>query len=139
MLIDGPPGPLRLASDAVQHFRGPAAVAAIGRSAATQIRSVAPLVLLSMSRVLPHVADHDCPACDLADRPVPRLSFTEWDSGRWFVVDPQFGMLGEIELVGTCYRVSHAADAKGATFGFGSLPLAVTYFEEYAAALALTL
>ncbi|TQL55631.1 hypothetical protein [Subtercola boreus] len=135
MLYDGPSGPLRLASDAAQHLRGPAAVAAIGRSAATQIRAVAPLVLLSMTRVLPHNLDVGCPHCDVAERPV-RLAFTEWDSGRWFVVDPQLGMLGEIELVGTCYRVSHAADAKGASFGFPSLPLAVSYFEEYAAALA---
>ncbi|RFA12378.1 hypothetical protein B7R22_16420 [Subtercola boreus] len=139
MLSEGTPWSARSADNASQHLRGPAAVAAMGRSAATQIRAVAPLVLLSMTRVLPHFADEECPTCDLVDRPVPRLSFTEWDSGRWFVVDPQFGMLGEIELVGTCYRVSHAADAKGATFAFGSLPLAVSYFEEYAAALALTL
>ncbi|RFA23591.1 hypothetical protein [Subtercola boreus] len=118
------------------HLPSPAAVAALGLSCAHQLRDAAPLVLLSLTRALPHAVEPACVACE----PVPRtchVTIHEWDLGRWFVVDEQLGMLGEIEHVASGYRVLHTADAKGAVLGFDTLPLATVYFEDYAEALAL--
>ncbi|PPF77354.1 hypothetical protein C5B96_15900 [Subtercola sp. Z020] len=136
----------RVAAGVERHPGPPAVMAAVG-ARVHDIREAAPLVLITVTRLLPHPALHQPPA----PQPVPYLprlvSVHEWDANRWFVTAPNPGMpgqpvagpqmLGEIELVGCCYRVSFAADARGAAFGFESLSLAVEHFDEYAAALAL--
>ena len=115
-------------------MRPPAIVSAVGRRV-HDIQDAAPLLLLSISRVLPHHDVEEC-TCD-AGAPPARLSIIEWDSGRWLVSDTRLAMLGEIERRSSGYLVLHSSDARGAAYAFDSFELAVAYFEEYAAAESL--
>ena len=91
---------------------------------------------MTLTRALPHSSAHVGENCVHPIEPT-RVLLHQWDAGRWFVTDDVRRMIGEVEFIGSSYRVSHSADAKGAVFEFSSLCLATTYFDEYVAAESL--
>src|ERR1700710_2980511 len=99
MLSEGAVRTARMASEIGHHLRAPSVVAAMGLNCAHQLRDAAPLVLLSISRVLPHASAEHCGVCE-PEKPTMRVAIHQWDDGRWFVISEGLGMLGEIEQVG---------------------------------------
>ncbi|MCU1481827.1 MAG: hypothetical protein JWQ19_2613 [Subtercola sp.] len=122
-------------SAAGHHPRPTALLATIGMSCAHHIREAAPHLLTVLHRASTAAE----PAAPESAPVIPggMVSAYEWETGRWFVISKDLGMLGEIERTACCYLVSHSTDARGAAVGFRTLQSATEYFNEYAAALSL--
>jgi hypothetical protein len=122
-------------SEAGHHLRPTALLASLGMSCAHHLRDAAPHILIVLHRTsaVRETSDSDW----IPTTPGAAVRVYEWDTGRWFVIGNELGMLGEIEQTGCCYLVSHSTEARGSAFTFRTLPLATAYFDEYAATLTL--